>query len=39
MSYRLDAPGKKEPTLVEMARQALNILKKNQNGFVLLIEG
>jgi alkaline phosphatase len=39
MSYRLDAPGRREPTLVEMARQALNILKKNQKGFVLLIEG
>lgn len=39
LAYRLDEASKDEPTLIEMTRQALNILKKNENGFLLVIEG
>lgn len=39
MNYRLDASPDIEPSLAEMAVTALNILEKNSNGYLLLIEG
>ncbi len=39
MSYRLDATKTEEPSLIEMSQKALSILKKNPNGFLLMIEG
>lgn len=39
MAYRLLSDGLDQPTLTEMTAKALEILKKNDNGFVLLIEG
>ncbi len=32
-------PSSEEPTLTEMVTKALEILKKNENGFVLVVEG
>lgn len=39
MSFYLEADHKKEPTLEEMTEKALEILSKNNNGYVLLVEG
>lgn len=39
MNYYLEADYNAEPTLLEMADKALEILKKNENGYILLIEG
>lgn len=39
MSYHLEADHDEEPTLQEMVAKALEILKKNEKGFVLLVEG
>lgn len=39
MAYKLQSQGLNQPTLTEMAAKALEVLKKNDNGFVLLIEG
>lgn len=39
MEYKLLADPTLQPTLVEMTSKALEILKKNENGFVLLVEG
>ena len=39
MQYNLLAQGLNQPTLREMTEKALEVLKKNENGFVLLVEG
>ncbi len=40
MSYRIQTTATtEEPSLMEMTKQALNILKKNSNGYVLMVEG
>lgn len=39
MEYKLLSAGLNEPTLVEMTTKALEILKKNKKGYVLLVEG
>ncbi|HEX7858717.1 MAG TPA: alkaline phosphatase [Verrucomicrobiae bacterium] len=39
MEYSVDRDTNKEPSLVEMAAKAMEILKKNQNGYFLLVEG
>ena len=39
MEYKLLADPKDQPTLTEMTAKALEILSKNENGFVLLVEG
>lgn len=39
MEYKLLADPEDQPTLVEMTAKALEILLKNKNGFVLLVEG
>jgi alkaline phosphatase len=39
MDYKLEADTEVEPSLVEMTAKALEVLKKNENGFVLLVEG
>lgn len=39
MAYRLLSEGLNHPTLTEMTAKALEILEKNENGFVLLVEG
>jgi alkaline phosphatase len=39
MEYKLFADPKTQPTLTEMTAKALEILRKNGNGFVLLVEG
>jgi alkaline phosphatase len=39
MQYRLLADRINEPSLLEMTSKALEILKKNDKGFVLLVEG
>lgn len=39
MQYQLLAQGLNQPTLREMAAKALEVLKKNDNGLVLLVEG
>ncbi|KFB41527.1 AGAP004578-PA-like protein [Anopheles sinensis] len=39
MSYRLLADQQREPSLEEMTASALTLLKRNERGFVLLVEG
>ena len=39
MEYKLLSDGLNEPTLLEMTSKALEILKKNERGYVLLVEG
>lgn len=39
MEYGMLADETIQPTLTEMVQKALEILKKNENGFVLLVEG
>lgn len=39
MEYKLLAVASAEPTLTEMTTKALEILKKNENGFILVVEG
>uniref|UniRef100_A0A182IZN1 alkaline phosphatase n=1 Tax=Anopheles atroparvus TaxID=41427 RepID=A0A182IZN1_ANOAO len=39
MSYRLLADQQREPSLEEMTASALELLKRNDRGFVLLVEG
>lgn len=39
MEYKLLSNVHAQPTLTEMTAKALEILKKNENGFVLLVEG
>lgn len=39
MQYRLLAQNLNEPTILEMTRKALEILNKNDEGFVLIVEG
>lgn len=39
MEYKMLSDAETQPTLVEMTAKALEILKKNDKGFVLLIEG
>jgi len=37
--YRKNDPQNDEPSLADMTRKAIEILQKNENGFVLLVEG
>ncbi len=39
MAFDLDRDEKKEPSLAEMTRKAINILSQNRNGFFLMVEG
>ena len=39
MEYYLESTDARNPTLEEMTRVAINMLKKETNGFVLLVEG
>ena len=39
MQYELDKDTEKEPRLVDMVEKALKILKRDDDGFFLLIEG
>ena len=39
MEYNLLRDKKKEPSLTEMVEFAIKTLQKDQNGFVLLVEG
>lgn len=39
MEYKLLSNPQVQPTLTEMTAKALELLKKNDNGFVLLVEG
>lgn len=40
MSYEIDRDPEYQPSLAEMTKQALNLLKNNHNkGFFLMIEG
>lgn len=39
MNYNLDADREKEPTLTEMTEAAIQILRKEQNGYFLFVEG
>jgi alkaline phosphatase len=39
LQYKLLSDGLNQPTLTEMTAKALEVLKKNENGFVLLVEG
>ena len=41
MQYELDRDntGNGEPSLTEMTSKAIKILKRNEKGFVLLVEG
>ena len=39
MEYKLLSDAKKQPTLREMTEKALQILKKSENGFLLVVEG
>lgn len=39
MEYKLLAGALEQPTLIEMTTKALQILKKNENGFILVVEG
>lgn len=39
MSYNLEADRNKEPSLAKMTESAIKLLKKNQNGFILFVEG
>ena len=37
--YRKNDPKNEEPSLADMTRKAIEVLQKNENGFVLLVEG
>lgn len=39
LDYKLLSDADAQPTLMEMTERTLEILKKNDNGFVLLVEG
>lgn len=39
MSFDLDRDPKKEPSLAEMTKKAIEILSKNENGFFMMVEG
>lgn len=39
MDYFLESSTAKNPTLEEMTRTAIQMLKKETNGYVLLVEG
>ena len=39
MQYESDRDKAKEPSLAEMATKAIEILQKNDNGFLLMVEG
>ena len=39
MEYHNHTDGAGEPTLAEMTEKAIQILQKNPNGFILLVEG
>ena len=41
MAYHIDRPevSPDEPTLAEMTSKAIDILKKNEKGFFLMVEG
>jgi alkaline phosphatase len=39
MKYHLKADASKQPTLAEMTRKAIEVLKKEKNGFFLFVEG
>lgn len=39
MDYRLKANAAEQPTLEEMTRKAVEVLRKEPNGFVLFVEG
>ena len=39
MEYDLKRNKTKEPSLTQMTEFAINTLKQNENGFVLLVEG
>jgi alkaline phosphatase len=39
MSYDIDRDPSKEPSLAEMTQKAIEKLSKNENGFVLMVEG
>lgn len=39
LEYKLLADSTHQPTLTEMTAKALEILKKNENGFILVVEG
>lgn len=39
MEFELKRNKDNEPSLAEMTRKAIEILKKNKNGFFLLVEG
>lgn len=39
MAYRLENKTDIEPTIIEMTEKAIEILRKNENGYVLLVEG
>lgn len=39
MQYKLLSDGLNQPTLKEMTAKALEIMKKNEEGFVLMVEG
>lgn len=39
MEYKLLSDPQVQPTLTEMTAKSLEILKKNNNGFVMLVEG
>lgn len=39
MEYKLLSDPQTQPTLTEMTAKALEVLKKNEKGFVLLVEG
>ena len=38
-AYRQSRDGAGEPTIAEMTKKAIQILKKNAKGFFLLVEG
>lgn len=39
MSYYMEADHELEPTLTEMTAKAIEMLEKNEKGYVLLVEG
>jgi len=39
LEYFIESAGYNDPTLEEMTRAAITLLQKQENGFVLLVEG
>lgn len=39
MKYRMVADAEKQPTLAEMTKKAIEVLRKQRNGFFLFVEG